>query len=75
MISAPTIMNSRCAARSVGQPSVPTSTFFNSTGNSTRKAAPARTAEDRTQPTDDHHEQHKERLVMPKTSPTSTAPR
>ena len=42
MIKPPTIKNSRWAARSVGHPSHATKTFFKTTGNKTRKAAPAK---------------------------------
>ena len=62
-------------AKSVGQPRPPTSTFFKKTGNNTKKAAPAKLPKIEPKPPMMIMNNTKNDLLMPNTSPTSTAPR
>ena len=74
-IKPPTMMNSICAAMSVGQPRPPTIIFFNSTGINTKKAAPAKLPKIEPNPPMMIMNITRKDWLMPKTSPTSTAPR
>ena len=57
------MMNSICAARSVGQPSVPDQHVLQQHRQQHHERRPGERAKDRPQPADDDHEQHQERLL------------
>ena len=75
IISAPTTMNSKCAAISTGQPNCKTITFLSKTGIKTKNAAPNKDPRIEPKPPIIIIKSIRKDFSIPKASPTSIAPK